>query len=247
MKLINTRFVCRLIKVALLAAFIVKMTAPTVRADTIAVVNPSFETGDLTGWGSTLSGGYGSTAAVVTPSGPYPEFSVPLPAPATGNYYAFVKGYGPDGSVLTPLSSDIFQDVGALQANTDYTLTVAIGDGFYAFAPSDVTIALVNGTNDTGTVLASIDLNNRPQYAGSFQNLILNYSTGATVSGDLTVELISKGGFYTYSGAGFDNVRLDASTAAVPEPSTYALLSGSLLLLWLARRRLSAREVESPI
>jgi hypothetical protein len=114
-------------------------------ASSMGVANAGFETGDLTGWSTVASGGYGSGAAVINnvtnQSVQYPNFANPLPGTASGSYYglsttstyyASLRGYtGNPAEVL-------YQDVTAngqgnppLQPNTTYTLTVAVGVGKY--------------------------------------------------------------------------------------------------------------------
>lgn len=123
-----------------------------------------------------------------------------LPGSANGVQYWHVNGSdagGPGG---------IYQDVGQIQPNTTYTLTVAMGQR------SDInnaqgTISLVNGTDNTGTTLAytNVDVSSVP--SGSFGDVVLTVTTGAGASGDLTVVLQSTTGVQI----GFDNIRVDAS------------------------------------
>ena len=47
--------------------------------------------------------------------------NTPLAAPAAGNQYCYINMFNPG------VTGGIFQDMGALQTNTIYTLTVAIG------------------------------------------------------------------------------------------------------------------------
>ena len=126
----------------------------------------------------------------------------PLAPPADGNNF-FGINEGPSDP-----TGGIYQDVGPLQANTAYTLTVAIGRRV-DFTPasglgSPGIISLINGASNTGTVLASTS--GIPATVDTWQDYAVNFTTGASISGDLTVEL-SVAGASTYQ-ANFDNVRL---------------------------------------
>ncbi len=101
----------------------------------------------------------------------------------------------------------IYQDVGPLLPNTTYTLTVAIGlrnDFTPGSLGSPGIISLINGANNTGTLLAST--NGVPTTSGTWQDYTTTFITGPTVSGDLTVELPVAGASTIQ--ANFDNVRL---------------------------------------
>jgi hypothetical protein len=130
--------------------------------------------------------------------------------------------------------------LGLLQANTAYTLTVAIGER-EDFTPGTLgspgIISLLNGTDNTGSLLTSTS--GVPAIANTWQDYKTSFITGSSVSGDLTVEL-SVSGASTFQ-ANFDNVRLTASPT--PEPSAYALLGCSLILasLVLRHKQISAR------
>jgi len=68
-------------------------------------------------------------------------------------------------------------------------------------------ISLINGTDNTGALLAST--NGIPATTDSWQDNTVSFATGASVSGDLTIEL-SVAGANTYQ-ANFDNVQLTAT------------------------------------
>lgn len=111
-------------------------------------------------------------------------------------------------------ASGVYQDVGALQPNTTYTLTVAIGRGDNngvvggngSWSPGS--LSLLNGTDDTGTVLATTT--GYPATSGTWQDYTATFTTGPTVSGDLVIEL-GVDPASTYQSL-FDNVRLTTGT-----------------------------------
>lgn len=205
----------------------------------ITVGNFSFETDPAnaagavnvpTGWTAFNDANFSGTINGNFPGNPPGN----LPAPADGTQY-FAINEGPSDP-----TGGIFQDVGALQADTTYTLTVAIGlrSDFGAGSAnpglgSPGIISLINGAGNTGTLLSSTT--GAPTVSGTFEDFSTSFTTGASVSGDLTIEL-SLAPASTFQ-ADFDNVRLDGSAAAVPEPSTYALLGIGLAFAFLVVRR----------
>ena len=132
----------------------------------------------------------------------------PLAAPADGNQYCYINMFNPS------VTGGIYQDVGALQPNTTYTLTVAIGSRADRINSPGI-ISLVNGADDTGTVLASGG--GLPGTQNTWQDYTVNFTTGASVSGDLTIVLSVLGNGTTIQ-ADFDNVQLTALQRSVPEP-----------------------------
>jgi hypothetical protein len=140
-----------------------------------------------TGWtgfnvGSGGSYDYGITYA----SGPANDFTDPLTAPASGNNYLWVNRFNGNGTQV----AGVYQDVGSLKANTTYTLTVAIGQRAGtgpngSWSPG--IISLLNGADNTGTVLATGG--GLPATPNTWQNYTASFTTGASVSGDLTVDL----------------------------------------------------------
>ena len=182
---------------------IVSSTAVVIGAANIVTVNNfSFENG-------TTSGPGGGTLPVSWTQGNFINWC----SVASGGYTTI-----PDGTNFFAINegpSDptggIYEDVGALLPNTTYTLTVALGRN-PGFGPgsglgSPGIISLINGTSNTGTVLAST--NGIPDTADTWQDYTVSFTTGASVSGHLTVGL-SVAGASTYQ-ANFDNVRLTAA------------------------------------
>jgi hypothetical protein len=142
-----------------------------------------------------------------------------------------------DNTTLTtqPDNSSLYQDVGALVPNTTYSLTVYTGfSNAYSSGEFGV-LQLVNGTSDTGTVLNSLTYTPSTVWPYAFENVNLTYTTGSTVSGDLTLVLgvaAPAGGDFI----GFNNVQLTATP--VPAPATIGLFAlGGIGLLLIGRRR----------
>jgi PEP-CTERM motif len=146
----------------------------------------------------------------------------PLPGTANGLQAVYVNRNNADNY--------IYQDVGPLSANTTYTLTVAAGNQPNFGPGSTGSIALVSGAFN-GTVLAKTTVSGQP--ARNFVDFTTSFSSGPSVSGDLFVVLRVTSG----DQIDFDNVRLDASAASVPEPASMLLLGAGLLGLGAARRR----------
>jgi hypothetical protein len=135
-------------------------------------------------------------------SGDY-TVNTPLAATAAGNQYCYIN-------MSTPgVSGGIYQDVGALQADTVYTLTVAIGSR-HDRTNTPGTISLVNGANNIGTVLATGT--GLPTTQNTWQDYSVSFTTGHSVSGDLCVALSVPGNATTLQ-ADFDNVRLAKAPA----------------------------------
>ncbi len=154
----------------------------------------------------------------------------PLAAPASGNSYLWLNRFNGNGTQVT----GIYQDVGSLLADTTYTLSVAIGQRAGAgpngsWSPG--IISLLNGTDNTGTVEATGGgISSTPN---SWEDFTASFTTGASVSGDLTIDLSVLDAPSIQ--ADFSNVELTATT--VPEPGTLAMFGGGLALLWLVVRR----------
>lgn len=235
-------------KVLLVAALTlgVAATLPTAKAFSITVTNFSFESQVLapgnflvatpTGWTTFNQGGGGNfDVGLQNPGAGLFSVNNPMAAPAEGNNFAWVNKFnGTNG-----FAGGIYQNVGALLPDTTYTLTVAIGYRNDAPPNSQPTwspgiLSLWNGTDHTGTLLGSTS--GLPGAPNSWQDFTVSFTTGASVSGDLTIGLSVLNAQSIQ--ASFDNVRLDA--VAVPEPETYGIVMTAMLggLVLLRRRRL---------
>ena len=193
------------------------------QAATVTLVNPSFESptlpagsspGSVDGWEATRHdagtqffdlGADGFNQATATS---------PLPGTADGLQGLYVN------------SGSVYQNVGALLANTVYTLKVAAGNQPYYGGGSIGYIGLFNDPTSTALALATVS----GQPASNFVDFTTTFTSGASVSGDLYVQMgITSGGQIDY-----DNVRLTAvaaNVAAVPEPQAWIMMIGGFALV----------------
>jgi hypothetical protein len=204
-------------------------TTPLSEPPAGAVYNPSFEFDVALGVGQTVATVPTSwtafNAAADTDIGSEnaggTDYTVnnPLAATAAGNQYCYINMFNPS------VTGGIYQDVGALQPNTPYALTVAIGSRADRTNSPGI-ISLINGTDNTGTVLASGG--GLPATHNTWQDYTVTFTTGATISGDLTVAL-SVLGDATLIQADFDNVRL-TTTPIAPTLGAPKVSGGKLIL-----------------
>lgn len=159
------------------------------------------------GWNAFNPGGAGGIGSQNAGGADY-TVNNPLAAPAAGNQFCYVNMF------TTGVAGGIYQDVGPLQSNTIYTLTVAIGSRADRNNSAGI-LSLVNGTNNAGTVLANGG--GLPATQNTWQNYTVTYTTGASVSGDLTVVLSALGSGTIQ--ADFDNVRLTTAPIPVTPPA----------------------------
>lgn len=249
-------------------ALLILPTAGPVHAALINVVNPSFEDtsgsttlfnefsfGPLSGWelydpGTITGGGAGPTYFIGTIDPAEPAFftaGAPDGQRVGIAFNFFGSGDGGEYGMRQVLGE-------GLQPNTTYTLEVEIGniasgtaqdgtffniDGFPGYrvdllAGGVIVAQDVNSLAGTipegefGTSTVSLTTDNNP-VAGLLEIRLVNLNqvdmTNAnTTAADLEVD--------------FDNVRLDASPAAVPEPGGF-LIAGLAVVLSIARRRRS--------
>ncbi len=127
-----------------------------------------------------------------------------------------------------------WQNVTNVQSNTVYTLTIAVGQDLISGSGQGM-IALVDGVNPFGTILASAPVDSSTVTPGTFMDFTLVYTTGQHASGPLTILMQGNAGTLIM----FDNVRLDATAApaaatAVPplaSPSTNVYVGTLVTLL----------------
>jgi PEP-CTERM motif len=195
------------IKCLILAAAVTVAAASVAKAD---FVNGGFESGDFTGWSVTSGGGTAPVVIQYNQSGQYPAgaFGEAVPPPTGGGTYGayFSSDFGTDrisqNLVLTPgqylFSFDIYAPANGRANPFDANF-----DGF------------------------TIDGNNVTQVSGTAKALVSGWT-------QLSFEFQSGGGPFTgfeFSGLGNPNNGYAAdvvvdnfSVAAVPEPSTWAMM-----------------------
>lgn len=195
----------------------VRLTATPVPALSDTVNNYSFEVNAApvggvvttipTGWTAFNEAGVSDIGSQNAGGADYGVFN-PLAAPADGNQYCYVNMFNPS------VTGGIFQDVGPLQPNTRYALTVAIGSRLDRLNSPGI-ISLINGTDNTGTVLATGG--GLPTTRDTWQDYTINCATEGSVRGDLTIMLSVPGNGTTIQ-ADFDNVRLAATPVSPVAP-----------------------------
>ena len=202
-------------------------TSATVSNDTTAVP----------GWVTTINSGPGKIGvwnpqnpSFLGTTGPDPGGNVPGSAQGLQILYlAFNRGSG--------LESVTSGTIAAIEANTTYLLTAAVGSDLF-FNPDIVSIALLVN----GAVAASSSTTGASIPNGGFIDVFTSFTTlpagDPRVGGNLAIKLTSS---TTNSSdivqVNFDNIRVDAS---VPEPSTGALLLGGTLAIAFRRRKIAA-------
>jgi hypothetical protein len=207
----------------LFAAFICMIVAPLIRATPVTVPDFSFESAGVAGPGQSvgpdnglmlgtapnwdISGNSGEGVQSITNGDTFFNAAT-LPAPADGTNYLFEHMLN---AASQNFASYCWQDIGALQPNTAYTLTIAVGQTLDGETGQGI-IALVNGQSPFQTILASTPVDNSTYTPGTFSNVTVVYTTGEVVSGDLTILMQGNSG----QELDFDNVRLNAVAAANP-------------------------------
>lgn len=220
---------------------------------TIPIQNPSFETPALS---DGLNQGIDAPLLVGSNSGVVGNWTITMSTlvgvsaivPARGQIEN-PAGAGPggiDGVQIGRLTSSgvagvatngtFYQDLGvSFTANTRYTLTASVGLANIAQAPSSFGFSLMAGNTAVASTsqasLLSLLVTSNQLFQAS-----ITFQTGATPpTGDVGVQFF-QGNLAGVAGSMiFDNASLAA--VGVPEPSTYALLGGTLVVgAWAGRR-----------
>jgi hypothetical protein len=148
------------------------------------------------------------------------------------------------GLVGVATAGTFFQDLDvSFTANTRYTLTASVGLQSLAQVPSTFGFSIMNGNTPVATTAQSallLLLTNSNQF---FQFSLQFDTNGSPPSGDIGVQFFQTNLVGSAGSFIFDNASMTA--VGIPEPSTYALIGGSLLLggyVAYRRRRRLARE-----
>jgi hypothetical protein len=204
------------------------------RADSVTILNPSFETTN------TLSPNCAGTGCAFNFA--IPDWNNISSSTAAGSFQPgsntlYFTSPLPDGNIVAFINSGaITQTLGvSLLPNSVYTLSVDVGRRFDVIA-ANYSLNLLDGSN---VFCTSGSNTNGSITAGTFADITLTCATGATVPGGfLGIELTGDG-----RQIDFDNVQLDVTTGTVstPEPSVLALTFVGLLVsglfFVLSRRR----------
>jgi len=147
---------------------------------------------------------------------------------ADGNNYCYINLFNNPNA-----STGLYQDIGRLMTNTSYQLTVALGNRLDRQELPGI-ISLLNGFDNTGAVLASTY--GVPTTQNTWQDYSIGFTTGSSVSGDLTIELSvdpaltgNGGNGGTIQGA-FDNVRLAITPIVTPTLGVFKVSGNNLIL-----------------
>jgi hypothetical protein len=207
----------------------VTMAPGTNTQTTFGVINPSFEANAVasgsaatfvpTAWTAFNQGASGDIGSQNAGGVDYTIHN-PLAPTADANQFLYINMFN------SAVAGGIYQDVGALETNTTYTLTVAIGSRADRINSPGI-ISLINGANNTGTVLASGG--GLPATQDTWQDYTVSFTTGTSVSGDLTVTL-SVAGASSIQG-NFDNVRLTKTVAVLSPTFSAPKSSGTNLIV----------------
>lgn len=233
-----------------LAAGLALFAAQPAAAASVFVANHSFEA-QVLGDGQYQNGSAptGWSSGYAEPSGPVNPLANEFNGPVPDGQNVMFSATGYDGQPY--YQGNVVQQVlDGLTANTRYTLMVDVGRSTQVDL-ADFAVQLVGG-DGLGSVFASGSFLNDEIAAGDFRTLTLTFDAVAPISGPLGIRLRT---FHNPAQgqsqrvAFFDNVRLDASplaAAAVPEPSSWALMIVGAGLSGAMLRRRTARERAMP-
>ncbi len=229
----------RLRPISLQIILIFLLTAVTASATPVTIPNASFESpstptgGDgapIPGWVfDSQSGNLYGTASI--------SQSFTSEGAASGSNYAFMfNDVAGKTDTITSAAS-----LGIIEPNTSYTLTVAVGnvggsDSVSNHYPGNVSFSLLAD----GIAFATDTVPNGTVPDATFDDFSLTFqtpSTGSIIGENLTIQLASLPTSGPGSGPAFDNVTLDATPLAVPEPSTWTLAVCALLIFACFIRR----------
>lgn len=224
---------------------VVALFAGHATATPITVLNNSFESnvvGDgastttISNWSKELPDTHLVTYNPTSADFPGAGGNNALPSPADGSQCAYNNSTVPDAiSFYNAKKNDTF----LLDAGTTYTVTVAVGQGLALHGGTFGGISLgFYDLSGAGEVAGNTTLSGAPA-PGSFEDFSISFNSDDIIdnenvfAGDsMAVRITLQEQTYV------DNVRIDASPTAVPEPSAFVLLGiGAVSLLTYAGRR----------
>lgn len=230
--------------IVLLALFFIGISAPfnSVDAATISISNYNFETGGFSGdnfsrFPGTIPTGWSAVNGSI--SGDYYGYLNPDNNSYTGTAGNNVIGTmdGPNmfyfGSATD--AQGIFQTLTTpFSTGTDYALTVASGARSGGFMASLEMQLFAGSTMIANQIVKNTSLN-------TIQDFTLNYTANsandALAGQNLMIRFLERDfNPSTDFEVDIDNVRLTSSVAAIPEPSTYLLLTLGVAAIVLGRR-----------
>ena len=142
-----------------------------------------------------------------------------------------IPGTGQGEQIAYMNGATLYQNVGTIEANSTYEMTVAIGERL-DLSFNSLTISM-RASSDTGTILASQSYNATDAPNGTFSDVSFSFSS-ADFAGEVGNDL-----FLVFQSGGvqvlLDNVRI--SETAIPEPSAAAILGLAGLALMVRRKR----------
>lgn len=196
------------------------------------ILNGSFETGDITGWVATDSGGLGDFSVMKFPFTPLTDNGTV--GPQNGGFYAVSDDYGPQTEDLTQTFT---VPLGTTTAQLSFSLFVndVFGGDFGSGGPGG-SVRLLSSTNALVTSLYSAD---------AFDSPGGNPNPWVTTSAIDVMPFLTPGSTYTLDfqetdvtsliNVGVDNVSLVTSAVTqAPEPGT--LIPGALLTAFIIWR-----------
>ena len=206
---LNTRWRCLLAAVIAVSAtcgnaVAASITVPDFSWEVSTNIPGGYVGGPGTNWLATGNGG----SRIQNFTSTLFEGTDTLPAPAHGTN-CFVE-------IINGHPSYCWQTIGALQPNTTYTLTIAVGQT-YTDGGGVGKIALINGTSPFDSVLAETPVDSTLINPGTFSDVTVTYTAGYEATGNLTILMQGNTGAQIV----YDNVRLDGT--ALPESPTAAL------------------------
>jgi hypothetical protein len=194
-----------------LAATTVFALGAASQAHAVSIVNGSFETGDLTGWGGT----------VTTDGNGLNPFGTAFGTGMDGTYWAWLAGF--------EIGRDLTQTITGLTPGASYRISFIMASEFVNFDQLNVSV-----DGNPFTVFIAPPIN------GNFWDNWVSQSIDFSASGATADLLFSTFGLNAAGyDVGLDNVTIrQISDVTVPEPASIALFAAGLAGLgWMSRRR----------